>query len=183
MHTADANARNYSTFSRASAPDADADVALAIRLHEAGCERAAAAVLSGAAYDADAGADRRERRALRKWRRKCAAWRAQAEERIEREEEAASSRKLDPITPIELCEDGPAAGDPGPAAGCRRRTAGCWPRRSGARSRPRDARRYAARVATVLASGVLSVLAFALGWYARGRFCACGAPPAVPAEV
>lgn len=111
MHTADANARNYSTFSRASAPDADADVALAIRLHEAGCERAAAAVLSGAAYDADAGADRRERRALRKWRRKCAAWRAQAEERIEREEEAASSRKLDPITPIELCEDGPAAGD------------------------------------------------------------------------
>jgi len=111
MHTADANARNYSTFSRASAPDADADVALAIRLHEAGCERAAAAVLSGAAYDADSGADRRERRALRKWRRKCAAWRAQAEERIEREEEAASSRKLDPITPIELCEDGPAAGD------------------------------------------------------------------------
>jgi len=111
MHTADANARNYSTFSRASAPDADADVALAIRLHEAGCERAAAAVLSGAAYDADAGADRRERRALRKWRRKCAAWRAQAEERIEREEEAASSRKLDPITPIDICEDGPAAGD------------------------------------------------------------------------
>lgn len=111
MHTADANARNYSTFSRASAPDADADVALAIRLHEAGCERAAAAVLSGAAYDADSGADRRERRALRKWRRKCAAWRAQAEERIEREEEAAASRKLDPITPIELCEDGPAAGD------------------------------------------------------------------------
>lgn len=109
MHTADANARNYSTFSRASAPDAD--VALAIRLHEAGCERAAAAVLSGAAYDADSGADRRERRALRKWRRKCAAWRAQAEERIEREEEAAASRKLDPITPIELCEDGPAAGD------------------------------------------------------------------------
>jgi len=111
MHTADANARNYSTFSRASAPDADADVALAIRLHEAGCERAAAAVLSGAAYDADAGADRRERRALRKWRRKCAAWRAQAEERIEREEEAAASRKLDPITPIDICEDGPAAGD------------------------------------------------------------------------
>lgn len=111
MHTADANARNYSTFSRASAPDADADVALAIRLHEAGCERAAAAVLSGAAYDADSGADRRERRALRKWRRKCAAWRAQAEERIEREEEAASSRKLDPITPIDICEDGPAAGD------------------------------------------------------------------------
>ncbi len=111
MHTADANARNYSTFSRASAPDADADVALAIRLHEAGCERAAAAVLSGAAYDADSGADRRERRALRKWRRKCAAWRAQAEERIEREEEAAASRKLDPITPIDICEDGPAAGD------------------------------------------------------------------------
>ena len=111
MHTADANARNYSTFSRASAPDADADVALAIRLHEAGCERAAAAVLSGAAYDADSGADRRERRALRKWRRKCAAWRAQAEERIEREEEAASSRKLDPITPIDIREDGPAAGD------------------------------------------------------------------------
>lgn len=111
MHTADANARNYSTFSRASAPDADADVALAIRLHEAGCERAAAAVLSGAAYDADSGADRRERRALRKWRRKCAAWRAQAEERIEREEEAATSRKLDPITPIDICEDGPAAGD------------------------------------------------------------------------